>query len=125
AGILVFGVYNSIVALTTHHAPNNFQVTVSTGLAAWLLTFYSVGFIISYYYDPNDISPLDRCTWQVYLAGMIFPAALTLGSRQGIVSPEIVWPTLIGMAAIIASFAIQRRRRAKRAMVRVDEPSKS
>lgn len=112
-GLLIFGVLNSVIGLITHQVPTNPNGTISTGLAALALTFYALGFVVSYCYDAAHLSVLDRCAFLVYLAGMVLPAALTLHSNPGIVTPSIAWPTITGMAALSVSFSIHRLRRGR------------
>lgn len=110
-GLLIFGVLNSLLALVTHRAPTNRQVTVSTGLAVLLLAFYTVGCVVSYYAE--HVSVLDRCAWLLYLAAMVLPVAFASTGR-GVVTPSIATATAVGMAAVMVSFASHRIQRHKR-----------
>ncbi len=112
-GLLIFGVLNSLISLITHHAPTNPHVVVSVGLAGILLTFYGVGCVLSYYYDPATLSILDRCAWLLYLACMILPA-FSAEESHGAVTPTILAELAIGMVAIVISFAIHHIQRGKK-----------
>jgi len=110
--LLVFGVLNSLLGLVTHHVPTNPGVVVSAGVAGLLLAFYAIGCIVSYNYDATHLSAADRLALLVYLLCMIWPA-FAPNNLAG-VTPVVAWSTSIGMAALIASFAVHRARVAKR-----------
>ncbi len=108
-GLLIFGVINSLIGLLTHHAPTNPQVKVSGWVAGLLAIFYAVGCIVSHYYDPAGLSIMDKLALLLYLPCMILPAFAT--SNLATVTPLVAWSMSIGMAVLIASLAIHRRRR--------------
>lgn len=111
-GLLVFGVLNSLLGLITRHVPTNPSVAVSAGVAGQLLAFYTIGCIISYNYDAAHLSAADRLALLVYLFCMIFPAFAP--NDLATLTPAVVWSTGIGMAVLIASFAVHRARATKR-----------
>jgi hypothetical protein len=111
-GLLVFGVFNSLLGLTIHHALNNPRVTVSAGVTSLLLAFYLVGWRASYYYDSAHLSAVDRCAWLVYFACMTFPACVD-HKNLATVTPDIAWSVGIGVAAIGVSLTTHRMRRRK------------
>jgi uncharacterized membrane-anchored protein len=113
-GLLVFGVLNSLLGLITRHVPTNPSMAVSAGVAGLLLTFYAIGGIISYHYDAAHLSAVDRLAFLVYLFCMIWPAFAP--TNLSTVTPIVAWSTSIGMAVLIASFAVHRRRLAKRSI---------
>ena len=72
--LLIFSTINSFFGLVTHHAPTNSRAPVSMGVAGLLLTFYTVGYLISNRYDAHHLSILDRAALVVYLFCMVWPA---------------------------------------------------
>lgn len=108
-GLLVFAVLNSAIALVTGHSPTNSQARVSTSLALLLLAFYTVGFLVSSWYDAMRLSALDRCAWLIYVACMIIPA-FTPGSNLGNVTSAIAASAVAGIVVIVAAFGIHRKR---------------
>jgi hypothetical protein len=110
--LLIFGVLISLGALITHHAPTNPNKTVSAGLAGLYLGYQAMGCIVYRYYDAAHFSAVDRFALLVYLFCLFWPG-FTAGGYLGIVTPVIVWPMTIGMAALGVSFAIHRQRRKK------------
>lgn len=112
-GLLVLGVFNSLIGLITQHGPTNPHKAVSAGFAGLLLAFYTVGYIVFDYYDAAHFSAVDRIALLVYLFCMIWPA-FTAGSNLGVVTPAIAWSMSIGMVALGVSFAIHRMRRRNR-----------
>ena len=111
-GLLLFGVFNSLLGLITHHAPTNTLGAVSAGVAGLLVVFYAVGCIVSYYYDATHLSALDRLALLVYLFCMFWPAFAA--NDLTTVTPVIAWSIGIGVAAMMASFAVHRARRGKK-----------
>jgi len=71
-----------------------------------------VGCIVSYHYDATHLSAVDRLALLVYLFCMIWPAFAT--NNLATVTPVVAWSTSIGVAALIASFAVHRARRGKK-----------
>lgn len=110
-GLLIFGIVNSLIGLMTHHAPTNPQVAVSAGVAGLLVTFYTVGCIVSYHYDAAHLSVVDRLALLLYLFCMVWPAFVV--NNLASVTPVVAWSTTIGTAALTASFAVHRVRRGK------------
>jgi hypothetical protein len=112
-GLLGFGVLNSLFVLVTHHVPTNPSAAVSVGVAGLVLAFYTVGCIVSFRYDRAHLSIVDRLALLLYLFCMVWPA---FGARNNpaTVTPAIAWSTSLGMAALIASFAVHRAGRGKR-----------
>ena len=110
--LLVFGIIiNSLVGLVTHHAPTNPRVAVSAGVAWMLTAFYSVGCVVSRYYDATRLSVVDRVALLVYLFCMIWPALVS--NDLAVVNPTVASSVSVGMATLIVSFAAHRRRGAK------------
>jgi hypothetical protein len=113
-GLLLFGVFNSLLGLITHHAPTNPRIAVPSGVAGLLVVFYAVGCIVSYYYDATHLSAVDRLALLVYLFCMIWPA---FGANDlATVTPVIAWSISIGVAALMASFAVHRARLGKKSL---------
>lgn len=110
-GLLIFGVINSLIGLATHHAPTNPQAEVSAWVAGILVIYYAVGCVVSYHYDATRLSVVDRLALLLYLLCMIWPAFAT--SKLATLTPVVAWSMSVGMAALIASFAVHRARRRK------------
>ena len=105
-GLLVFGVINGVVAASTHRAPLNYSVVVSTGLAILLSGFYAAGTVVSYYFGDARLSVFDRCAWLVYVSAMIVPAFIT--PQYGGVTKERASIIAVALVTIGMSFAIRR-----------------
>jgi hypothetical protein len=76
-----------------------------------LTAFYSVGCVVSRYYDATRLSVVDRVALLVYLFCMIWPALVS--NDLAVVNPTVASSVSVGMATLIVSFAAHRRRGAK------------
>lgn len=112
AALWIFGVFNSLIVLETHRGVNN-PAPVSTGAALLMLLYFSVGYFISNWYGEDEITPLDRCAFIVYLTSIILAAALDphVSREPVVVTGTVLYPLLVGMAAIVSAFTIHRLRR--------------
>jgi hypothetical protein len=113
--LLIFSIINSFVGLVTHHAPTNSRSPVSMGVAGLLLSFYTLGYLISNRYDARHLSILDRAALVVYLFCMVWPA---FGAPNDLsrLTPMLAWTESIGMACLVASFLAHRIRRGRNAV---------
>src|SRR5690348_6343594 len=112
-GLLIFGVINSLVALTTHHAPTNPNVKVPPWAAGLLIAFYMAGCVISYHYDAAHLSVADKLALLLFLFCMIFPALLSNNNFTQR-SAAVAWSSTIGMTALIVAFVVHRIRLRKK-----------
>jgi hypothetical protein len=101
--LLIFGMINSFFGLVTHHAPTSTRAPVSIGVASLLLTFYSVGCLISSQYGADRLSVLDRAAFVVFLFCMVWPA-FSAPNDLSTLNSRMVGEMSLGMLALIASF---------------------
>ena len=113
ASLLIFAIVNSLLVLQTHRGLNN-PSPVSTGAALLMLLYFSVGYAIFNWYGEERITPLDRCASIVYSGSIIWVAAWDPhgGKEPIVVTGGVLYPLVVGMAAIVISFAVHRVRRA-------------
>jgi len=109
-GLLVFGVFNSGVALITSRAANT-GVPVSRLSALAFLLYFLAGALISRQYRRNDaISRLDRCAFLVYLGAVIW----SVTNKEARTDPStfyfsLLFPLLFGVGAIAIAIIAHRR----------------
>ena len=111
-GLLIFGVLNSLFALTTGHAPTDHNVVVSRVVSGLLLVFYIVGWKIADHYNATPLSAFDRLAWLTYLICMIWPAFFK--PDLSTLTPVVAWPMGIGMGLVLTAFATHRWRLGER-----------
>jgi hypothetical protein len=110
-GILVFGVVNSLIVLTTHRVPTG-PVSVSTASASLMLVFFALGAAVSYCYGEERITPVDRCAFVIYCGSPVWAALTPDGLRSAsVVTGPILYPLIVGMAVILVAFTIRLVRR--------------
>jgi hypothetical protein len=104
-GILIFGVLNSLIGLMTHRSPTNPTVNVPTSTALFLLTYYLLGCIASYF--AADFTTFDRFAWSSYVVLMFVPVALP-SSESGVLTPIVASLYGVGMLLVVATLLCHR-----------------